>query len=145
MNSKWYINNQDLFGTYGVALLKGSYNEIMSPPRPRRRMEYEYTDESGVRVDTQSALTYEPYRYKIKVLIIASGFADYWAKYNAFYAAIATPGTFTLRVADLGVTVTLLYEEARNVDKSVRLKSGKVASAFEISVLEPNPTNRIYG
>ena len=144
MTGKWFLNNQDLYATYGVMIAKGSYNEMMSPPKPRRRMEYEYTDENGLRVDTQSPLTYEPYRYKIKIVIVANSFTDFWTRYNAFFSALAVPGIFALKIADLGITVNLCYEEAKNVDKLVRLKSGKVASAYELSVLELNPKNRIY-
>ena len=144
MNGNWYLNGADLYATYGVAITKGSYNDIMSPPTPRKRMEYEYTDENGIRVDKSTALVFEPKRYTIKVVIVASGYSQFWSRYNAFFNAIAIPGTVTLSVVSLGVSVKLLYEGARNVDKMVKLKNGRVASAFELSVLEPNPKERTY-
>lgn len=144
MNGNWYLNGSDLYATYGVAITKGSYNDIMSPPIPRKRMEYEYTDEDGIRVDKTTPLVFEPKRYKIKVVIVANGFSQFWGRYNAFFNVLAIPGTITLRVAPIGVSVKVFYEGAKNVDKIIRLKNGRVASAFELSVFEPNPKERIY-
>lgn len=145
MAARWKINNNDTQLTYGMAVKAGSYLDIMSPPVPRKRLEHEFTDANGAQVDTTSALTYEARRYTLRVIIAASSFADFWARYNALLTAIAKPGTFSLYVADLGITVNLLYEGMKCAGKPGSLRSGKVVAEYELSVFEPDPTNRTYG
>ncbi len=145
MQGKWFINSKDTYATWKVAILKGSYSEIMSPPKPRKRLEHAYTDKNGIDVDTTTPLTFEPYRYKIKILIVGNNFEDFWSNYNAFFNEISTPKSFTLKVEDLAVTVNVFYEGARNIDKQIVMKKGKVVCSYEINVLENNPKDRIYG
>lgn len=144
MTGNWYLNGSDLYSTYGVALLKGSYLTIMSPPKPRKRLEHDYVDANGSQVDTTSPLSYEPHRYTISVVITASSYVQFWARYNAFIAAMATPGTFALYIKNLGITVNLLYEGMRCTFKPRSLRSGRVSAVYEISVFEKNPTLRSY-
>lgn len=144
MTTLWKINNTDIFAAYGALILKDSYMDIMSPPVPKKRLEHDFIDANGTEVDTVSALVYESRRYTLKVLITASSSAQFWTRYNAFIAAIATPGTFSLWVSDLGITVNLLYESAKCTSKPKSLKNGQVAVAYDIAVFEPNPVNRLY-
>lgn len=144
MTGFWKINNKDAYTIFGVSLLRGSYNEIMAPPTPRERLQHEALDVNGTLVDTISELYYKERKYSIDILIVGSNYADFWTKYNAFFAEISTPGAFTLKVADLGVTVTLLYEGATCVKKPRSLRSGRVAVQYKVEVKEFNPTNRLY-
>lgn len=144
MNGLWKINGKDTFATWGVALTRGSYASILSRPTPKKRLEHDYTDADGVEVDTTTPLTYDFSRYKIKVVIIGKTFANFWANYNAFFTEIDKAQSFTLFIHDLGVTVNLLYEGATQKGSIGTLRSGKKAIAFELSVFEPNPKNRIY-
>lgn len=144
MTNLWKINNIDIFSAYHCAIKRGSYLEIMSPPVPRKRLEHDFIDANGTAVDTTSTLTYEPKRYNIKVLITGVNYADYWTNYNALLTAINKPGTFTIYIRDIGITVTLLYEGMKCVSKPLSLRSGRIAVEYEISVFEPNPTNRTY-
>jgi hypothetical protein len=111
---------------------------------PRKRLEHEYSDANGASVDTQTALTYEPRRFTLKVVITAASFAQFWTRYNAFKAAIDKPASFPLYIADLGITVNLLYEGMKCVAKTRKLRSANIAAAYDISVFEPNPVNRTY-
>lgn len=144
MTGLWTLNGYDLYGTYGACILKGCYLDIMAPATPRTRLEHEQLDADGMQVDTTSPLYYQQKKYNLELLIVGSNFADFWAKYNAFFAAISTPGAFTLYVADLGVTVQLLYEGATCLKKPRSLRSGRVAVSYKIAVKEFNPQNRVY-
>lgn len=144
MTNLWKINGADTYSTYGVAIKRGSYLELMSPPTPRKRLEHEYPDANGSAVDTQSSLTYEPRRFSIKVVIIADSYTQFWTRYNAFVAAIATPASFAFWVKDLGITCHLIYEGMKCVDKPHSLRNGRIAVSYDISVFEPNPVNRTY-
>jgi hypothetical protein len=144
MNGKWVINDTDLYAELGVLLLKGSYGDIMSPPVPKKRLEYDYQDKNGVEVDTTTAVVYEPKRFRLSVAITASTSAEFWSRYNSILSLIDKPGAFDLYIADLGLKLNLIYEGAKCISKSRSLKSGPVVVAYELSVLEPNPTNRQY-
>lgn len=144
MTGLWKINNKDLYTVFGGFILRGCYSDIMSPATPRPRLEHDQIDANGVQVDTVSPLYYQEKKYSIDVLLVGASAADFWAKYNAFFAEIATPAAFSLYVADLGVTVQLLYEGATCVKKPRSLRSGRVAVSYKISVKEFNPQNRVY-
>lgn len=145
MTGLWKINNIDIYSSFGTAIKKGSYLDIMSPPVPRKRLEHEFTDANGAEVDKTSALTFEPRRFSINILITGSGFSAFWANYNSLLSLIRTPGTFALYIADIGVTANLLYEGMKCISKPRSLRSGRVAVEYEVSVFEPVPTNRTYG
>ncbi len=144
MTTRWKINTVDIYTAYGAAIKQGSYLDIMSPPVPRKRLEHDYIDANGSDVDTVSALTYEPRRYALKILITGANYAGYWANYNALLAVLAVPGTFALYIKDIGITVNLLYEGMKCVSKPRSLRSGRIAVEYEVSVFEPNPVNRTY-
>lgn len=144
MNGLWIIDTTDIYQTMGVMLLKGSYLDILSPPEPKKRLEYDYSDQNGLSVDTTSPLRYNAKRFKINIAIAASSHAQFWTRYNSFITLIDKPGTFSLYIADLGVTVNLLYEGAKCVSKSRSFKNGTPVAVYEISLLEPDPTQRQY-
>lgn len=145
MTNKWKISGLDTWSTYGTVILKNSYLDIMTPPTPRRRLEYEYPDANGTKVDVVSPISFEARRYKLNILIVGNSYAQFWTNYNALLGAIAKAGTFTLYIADLGVTVTLLYEGMPCVSKPRSLRIGRIAVAYELNVFELNPANRTYG
>ncbi len=144
MNGKWVIDDTDLYAELGVLLLKGSYDEIMSPPSPKKRTEYDYPDKNGLDVDKTSTVVYEAKRFKISVAITASTSGEFWSRYNRFFALINKPGEFALYVADLGVKVNLVYEGAKCNSKTRSLQAGLAVVSYEISLLETDPTNRQY-
>lgn len=144
MTNKWKISGLDTWTNYGTAILKNSYLDIMTPPTPRRRLEYDYPDANGTKVDVVSPISFEARRYKLNLLIVGNTFSQFWANYNALLGAIAKSGTFTLNVVDIGITVTLLYEGMTCVSKPRSLRNGRIAVAYELNVFEPNPTNRTY-
>lgn len=144
MTGLWTLNNKDLYTYFGGFILKGCYLDIMAPATPRTRLEHEQLDANGIQVDTVSPLYYKERKYNLDVLLVGSNYADFWTKYTAFFAEIITPGAFTLYVADLGITVQLLYEGATCLKKPRSLRSGRVAVSYKIAVKEFNPQNRVY-
>lgn len=146
MNGKWYIDGYDIVLTAGAYILKGSYNEILSPPVPKKRLEHDYGDKHGLDVDKETELVYEAKRFKLNIAIKASSSSDFWQKYSSFFSMVDKESEFSLYVYDLGVTLKLLYEGAKCTHKSSSMRSGNVFAVYELSVLESNPAeDRIYG
>jgi hypothetical protein len=145
MTNLWIIYDNDRnnvydFDAYGAYILKGSYAELLAPPMPRKRLEHEYLDQSGITVDTLSPLTFEPRRFTIKIAIKANSDTQFWQRYNGFFAIIAIPGPFILEIADLNKSYHLLYEGCSKVEKLTRITgSTAVYATFEIKLLQPNP------
>jgi hypothetical protein len=139
MTNLWLINGIDLYAAYGVYILKSNYNDLLAPPTPRKRLEHEYTDQSGTAVDTTTPLTYEARRFTIKVGMKATSAADFWTKYNAFFALISQAGSFDLTITDLDKTFTLLYEGVAAAEKltPINTGSGGVGATFSIKMFEP--------
>ena len=144
MTNKWKISGLDTWTNYGTAILKNSYLDIMTPPTPRRRLEYDYPDANGTKVDVVSPISFEARRYKLNIMIVGNTFFSVLGKSQCPVRCIAKAGTFTLYVADLGVTVTLLYEGMPCVSKPRSMRIGRIAVAYELNVFEPNPANRTY-
>lgn len=140
MTNLWKINGIDIFAIYGAAILKGSYAELLAPPTPKKRLEHDYADQNGVVIDTISALTYEAKRFSIKLALKGSSATEFWNRYNALFAVLAVPGAFTLWIADLNKTYTLIYEGCSKVDKLTRIAGAPyVFAIFELKLLQPNP------
>ena len=140
MTNLWKINGVDIYSTYGAAILRGSYVDLLTPPTPKKRLEHDYIDQNGVAVDTTSTLTYEAKRFNIKIALKASSATEFWSRYNALFAVLAVPGTFTLWIADLNKTYTLLYEGCSKVEKLTRITGSTfVYATFELKLLQPNP------
>ena len=139
MTGLWTINGLDLYDIFGAAILKGSYNDLLAPPMPRKRLEYEYVDQDGVAVDTTSPLTYQAKRFTLKLALKGSNHTQFWSRYDALFAVLSQPTSFTLYVADLDKTFTLLYEGAAKTEKltPINSRAGNVFATFEINVLEP--------
>jgi len=138
MNGLWTINGIDLYDAFGAYILKGSYNDLLSPPMPRKRLEHEYIDQDGVAVDTTSPLTYEARRFTLRVALKGISSTQFWSRYNAFFGLVSTPGSFLLYVADLGKTFTLLYEGTAKAEKLTPIATAsQVYAVFEVKVLEP--------
>lgn len=139
MTGLWTLNGLDLYTTFGAALLKGSYDDLLSPASPRKRLEYEYIDQDGVNVDTTTPLTYAPKRFTLKLALKGNNATQFWARYNALFSVLSQPTSFTLYIADLDKTFTLLYEGTAKAQKLTPISSGngKVFATFEIKVLEP--------
>lgn len=144
MNAKWKINGLDTQTEYGLSILEGSYLEIMSPPQPRERLQYDFPDRDGAQVDVNSPMLFKSRTFTINILLVGANRADFWRKYKKFWETMFRPGSFALEIADLGITLNLLYEGAVCTKKPRSLQSGRVAVAYELSLKEVNPKTRTY-
>ena len=82
---------EDVFTTYGICLLKGSYEKLLEYPTPkslitwsdRRNNGVEYlADGDTIRVDKKSVV--------INVVLLAKDEKDYYTKYEAFFKRLTS-------------------------------------------------------
>lgn len=128
---------EDVFTTYGVCLLKGSYEKLLEYPSPkslitwsdRRNNGVEYlADGDTIRVDKKSVV--------INVVLLAKDEKDYYTKYEAFFKRL-TSGIICMKIPTLGKVFKLVYSKQSNLTKL-----NKKSSTFALNLIEPNPTDR---
>ena len=128
---------EDVFTTYGICLLKGSYEKLLEYPTPkslitwsdRRNNGVEYlADGDTIRVDKKSVV--------INVVLLAKDERDYYTKYEAFFKRL-TSGIICMKIPTLGKVFKLVYSKQSNLTKL-----NKKSSTFALNLIEPNPTDR---
>ena len=128
---------EDVFTTYGICLLKGSYEKLLEYPTPkslrtwsdRRNNGVEYlADGDTIRVDKKSVV--------INVVLLAKDERDYYTKYEAFFKRL-TSGIICMKIPTLGKVFKLVYSKQSNL-----VKLNKKSSTFALNLIEPNPTDR---
>lgn len=128
---------EDVFTTYGICLLKGSYEKLLEYPTPkslitwsdRRNNGVEYlADGDTIRVDKKSVV--------INVVLLAKDEKDYYTKYEAFFKRL-TSGIICMKIPTLGKVFKLVYSKQSNL-----AKLNKKSSTFALNLIEPNPTDR---
>ena len=128
---------EDVFTTYGICLLKGSYEKLLEYPSPkslitwsdRRNNGVEYlADGDTIRVDKKSVV--------INVVLLAKDEKDYYTKYEAFFKRL-TSGIIYMKIPTLGKVFKLVYSKQSNLTKL-----NKKSSTFALNLIEPNPTDR---
>lgn len=131
------IMYEDVFTTYGICLLKGSYEKLLEYPMPkslitwsdRRNDGVEYlADGETIRVDKKNVT--------INVLLIAESEQDYYAKYEEFFKRL-TSGIIYMKIPTLNKVFKLVYSKQSNLTKL-----NKKSSTFALNLIEPNPTDR---
>lgn len=128
---------EDVFTTYGICLLKGSYEKLLEYPSPkslitwsdRRNNGVEYlADGDTIRVDKKSVV--------INVVLLAKDERDYYTKYEAFFKRL-TSGIICMKIPTLGKVFKLVYSKQSNL-----VKLNKKSSTFALNLIEPDPTDR---
>ena len=128
---------EDVFTTYGICLLKGSYEKLLEYPTPkslitwsdRRNNGVEYlADGDTIRVDKKSVV--------INVVLLAKDERDYYTKYEAFFKRL-TSGIICMKIPTLDKVFKLVYSKQSNL-----VKLNKKSSTFALNLIEPNPTDR---
>ena len=128
---------EDVFTTYGICLLKGSYEKLLEYPTPkslitwsdRRNNGVEYlADGDTIRVDKKNVV--------INVVLLAKDERDYYTKYEAFFKRL-TSGIICMKIPTLGKVFKLVYSKQSNLTKL-----NKKSSTFALNLIEPNPTDR---
>lgn len=128
---------EDVFTTYGICLLKGSYEKLLEYPSPkslitwsdRRNNGVEYlADGDTIRVDKKSVV--------INVVLLAKDERDYYTKYETFFKRL-TSGIICMKIPTLGKVFKLVYSKQSNL-----AKLNKKSSTFALNLIEPNPTDR---
>lgn len=131
-----YINGNDAWGTYRVAMGEGFIQTLLTPAGNKDFIENESRLENGKRVvfnnpkvaSRDLTLTFN---------IHGDTQEEYMLNYKAF-VAVLQQGKVVLRVPDLDMTFTLVH----NRSSSFALDRNRLNSRLSVKFEEPDPTSR---
>ncbi len=152
MNHKIYIKTEleadseyvDLNSTYGVRLLKGSYETLLSPPTLKDYI----TNDSRLQNGVQYARTGAKVKQReLRLSIILEGdntletkeeqISSYYARYESFLAKLTSDTIICLKVMALNRIFKLVYSSCEKFEQF-----DYKASIFTLSLVEPDPSDR---
>ena len=131
-----YINGNDAWGTYRVAMGEGFIQTLLTPAGNKDFIENESRLENGKRVvfnnpkvaSRDLTLTFN---------IHGDTQEEYMLNYKAF-VAVLQQGKVVLRVLDLDMTFTLVHKRS----SSFALDRNRLNSRISVKFEEPDPTSR---
>lgn len=152
MNHKVYIKTEseedsvyiDLSSTYGVRLLKGSYETLLSPPSIKDYI----TNDSRLKDGVQYAKTAAKVKQReVRLRVILEGgneygtrneqIQSYYDRYESFLQKLTSEPVFCLKVMALNRIFKLVYSSCEKIEKF-----NYKASIFTLSLIEPDPSDR---
>lgn len=125
MNEQAYINNKDMFETWGAILAKGTYEALLKPTPSKALIQNKSRLKHGKTVIATSETCKTDERdVSFSIWICGESQEDYLAKYKSFVQEI-TSGLVLLKVPILGVVFKLTYLNCSNYG-DYGLKKGKL-------------------
>lgn len=125
MKDQAYINNKDIFITWGAVLAKGTYEALLKPAPNKVLIQNKSRLEHGKSIIENSSIFKTDERdISFSVWICGETQEDYLSKYKLFIEEI-TSGLILLKVPILGMTFKLTYLNCSNYG-DYGLKKGKL-------------------
>lgn len=137
-SGRYFLNNLDIFDTYGVFVRDGS-KEFLSLPKRKDSLTYSWPEENGTEVDL-AAPKFEDKEVTLKCGFLAATDTEFRTKRQAFIQAIAAPGWQVWRVIDHSTEYSVRYVDSSNWEKtSRRLKDvPQVIVLFDLQLVVSN-------
>ena len=131
-------NYRNLREVYGVRLMKGAYEALLTPPGMKNYV----TNESRLSHGTMYAAggrnnKYQQRKIALQVSLRGADYNDYLAKYEAFLGLLAS-GIVWVKVPRLRRVFKLVYTSCSRYNFYSRNWA-----TFTIEMVEPDPTNRV--
>lgn len=130
-----YINDKDLWTTWGARLEKGAFEALLTPASPKARVENKSRLTDGTQVIVGSVKV-EERDLSLVVTLRAATEEEYLQRYASFVNELQA-GWIRLRIPKLHTEYNLLFEVCTKFG-NYGLKAGK----FSLKLREPNPKNR---
>lgn len=131
-----YINNQDAWGQWKVAMGSGFIENLLVPAGNKEFIENESRLENGKRVITTNPKVASR-DVTLTFNIHGDSTSEYLSNYAAF-VAILQAGAVKIRVPAINMTFNLIYKKSNSFNIGRTRMDSSLAVKFE----EPNPTDR---
>ena len=127
----------DIFNDFGVMLLRGCYEALLTPPAPKDYITNESRLQHGTQYTIPSGTTRTKQReVHLPAVLKGANYDDYLAKYEAFLELL-TSGNVQLKVLRLQRIFKLVYTGISKFE----FRSQKEAT-FTLEFVEPDITSR---
>lgn len=132
MNDK--LNNKNLKTTYGLVIMTGA-EKLLEFPERKEPLAFDWHDQNGVEYSLKKVF-FKDKEVTLSCAIMASNSADFWVKYNAFFAEISKPNYQSLTIDDHGKIYQCFYKKSGAFKHSLkRLKNvSKVFVKFDLTL-----------
>ena len=131
-----YINSQDAWATWKVAMGNGFIENLLVPAGLKEFIENESRLENGKRVITTNPKV-SSRDVTLTFNIHGDSTSEYLSNYAAF-VAILQAGTVKIRVPAINMTFNLIYKKS----SSFNIGRARMDSSLSVKFEEPDPTNR---
>lgn len=131
-----YINSQDAWATWKVAMGNGFIENLLVPAGLKEFIENESRLENGKRVITTNPKV-SSRDVTLTFNIHGDTTTEYLSNYSAF-VAILQAGTVKIRVPAINMTFNLIYKKS----SSFNIGRARMDSSLAVKFEEPDPTNR---
>lgn len=131
-----YINSQDAWGTWKVAMGDGFIENLLLPAGNKDFIENESRLENGKRVITTNPKVASR-EVTLTFNLHGSSTSEYLSNYASF-VAILQAGTVKIRVPAINMTFNLIYKKSTSFALGRSRMNSRIAVKFE----EPDPTQR---
>jgi len=139
MTGEVTIDSVDIWTTYGAFLLKGSYDSLMRPPKRKVSLSNNWPEQNGLEIDL-TLPRYESKEVELSFILSAGNEAQWWTRYNAFFAALMATGERSLFVHELEKTFLVYYIETTSYEQLTTIKAvSKVVARFTVKLGIANP------
>ena len=135
MKGQAYINEKDMFTTWGATLAKGAYEALLKPAPNKELIQNKSRLSPGKIVNMDICKTDER-DVTLSIWIHGESQKDYLTKYKSFLDEI-TSGEILLKIPILDMTFKLTYSNCSSYG-DYGLTKGKLT----LKLNEPNPQNR---
>lgn len=136
MTGDLYINSQDAWSTWKVAMGDGFIENLLLPAGMKDFIENESRLENGKKVVFNSPKVASR-EVTLTFNIHGDTTSEYISNYKAFVSALQA-GKVTVRVPAVGMTFTLVYKKSTSFALGRSRMNSRLAVKFE----EPDPTDR---
>ena len=137
MKGQAYINEKDMFTTWGATLAKGAYEALLKPAPNKELIQNKSRLSPGKIVITNKDICKTDERdVTLSIWIHGESQKDYLTKYKSFLDEI-TSGEILLKIPILDMTFKLTYSNCSSYGE-YGLTKGKLT----LKLNEPNPQNR---
>lgn len=126
----------DIYDTYGISFLRGSYFSLLGSFTAKECVKNDSRLQHGSRYVTNNIRVAER-TIELSFLLEGNTRADFIAKYEAFVDKLVS-GLVYLKVPSVLRVFKILLSSVR-IDKKFR----EEAALFKVTVIEPNPKDRV--
>lgn len=108
----YFIDNIDIYLTYGAAILSGSYDSLFSYPKAKEPLQNDWFEYDGLDVDLTDRY-FENIPVNIKFIIVSkNGISDLVSKRDGLVSLLNSSGYRSLRLGGYNVSFNIRYESS---------------------------------